>query len=77
MSVGAAVEPFRVAVAEAELEDLRERLARTRWPRAGTVADWSQGVPLDHLRELCEHWRTGYDWRRLEARLNALPQFRT
>jgi pimeloyl-ACP methyl ester carboxylesterase len=73
---GAAVEPFRVAVPEAELEDLRARLARTRWPRPGTVQDWSQGVPLDWLRELCEYWRTEYDWRRLEARLNALPQFR-
>jgi epoxide hydrolase len=77
MSAGAAVEPFRVAAGEAELEDLRERLARTRWPRPGTVPDWSQGMPLDHLREICEYWRTGYDWRRLEARLNGLPQFRT
>jgi len=73
----ALVEPFRVAVAEAQLEDLRARLAATRWPRAGTVDDRSQGVRLDELRELCEYWREEYDWRRLEARLNALPQFRT
>lgn len=74
---GGAVEPFRVAVPEADLLDLRERLARTRWPRPGTVPDWSQGVPFDYLRDLCEYWRTEYDWRRLETRLNALPQFRT
>jgi epoxide hydrolase len=77
MSAGdGAIEPFRVAVPEAELEDLRERLERTRWPRPGTVGDWSQGVPTDYVRELCEYWRDGYDWRRLEERLNALPQFR-
>ena len=73
---GAAVEPFRVEVPEAELEDLRERLGRTRWPRPGVVPDWGQGAPLEYVRELCEYWRTEYDWRRLEARLNALPQFR-
>jgi pimeloyl-ACP methyl ester carboxylesterase len=74
---GGAVEPFRIEVPEAQLEDLRERLARTRWPRPGTVPDWSQGVPLDYLRELCEYWRTEYDWRWLEARLAAVPGFRT
>src|SRR4051794_8210761 len=77
MSGAGPVEPFRVAVAEEELEDLRARLAATRWPRAATVPDWSQGVPLDHVRELCEYWRTEYDWRRLEGRLNGLPQGRT
>ncbi len=71
------IEPFRVAVPEPELEDLRARLAATRWPPAEPVADWSQGVPRAYLRELCEHWRTEYDWRQVEARLNALPQFRT
>jgi epoxide hydrolase len=77
MSAGdGAIEPFRVAVPEAALEDLRERLARTRWPRPGTVDDWSQGVPTEYVRELCDYWRDGYDWRRLEERLNALPQFR-
>jgi pimeloyl-ACP methyl ester carboxylesterase len=72
-----AIEPFRVAVPEAELEDLGLRLAATRWPRPEPVGDWSQGVPLAYLRQLCEYWRGEYDWRRLEARLNALPQFRT
>ena len=73
----AVIEPFEVAVPEAELEDLRARLAATRWPRPEPVDDWSQGVPLAYLRELCEYWRSGYDWRAAEARLNALPQFRT
>ncbi len=76
-TLGAAIEPFRVEVPEAELDDLRERLGRTRWPRPEVAADWGQGAPLEYVRELCEHWRTEYDWRRLEARLNALPQFRT
>lgn len=69
--------PFRIDVAEADLRDLRDRLARTRWPEAATVGDWSQGVPLEYLRDLCEYWAGGYDWRRVEARLNALSQFRT
>ncbi|MCX5062371.1 MULTISPECIES: epoxide hydrolase family protein [unclassified Streptomyces] len=71
------VTPFRVAFDEADLADLKDRLARTRWPEAETVDDWSQGVPLAYLKELAEHWRTGYDWRATEARLNELPQFRT
>jgi pimeloyl-ACP methyl ester carboxylesterase len=71
------LEPFRVEVEEDALEDLRRRLASTRWPRPEPVADWSQGVPLAYLRELCGYWREEYDWRRLERRLNALPQFRT
>jgi pimeloyl-ACP methyl ester carboxylesterase len=73
----AAIEPFRVEVAEGELEDLRERLGRTRWPRPEVAADWEQGAPLEYVRELCQYWRTEYDWHRVEARLNALPQFRT
>jgi pimeloyl-ACP methyl ester carboxylesterase len=71
------VEPFRIDVPEAELDDLRARLSAARWPERETVDDWSQGVPLDYLRELCGHWASGYDWRDTEARLNALPQFRT
>jgi pimeloyl-ACP methyl ester carboxylesterase len=68
---------FRLDVPDADLNDLRERLARTRWPERETVADWSQGIPLAYVQELCEYWRGGYDWRRLEARLNAIGQFRT
>jgi pimeloyl-ACP methyl ester carboxylesterase len=69
--------PFRVEVPEARLRDLRERLAGTRWPEAETVGDWSQGVPLAYLQELCRYWADGYDWRATEARLNRLAQFRT
>jgi pimeloyl-ACP methyl ester carboxylesterase len=69
--------PFRVEVPEAELVDLRERLRRTRWPEAETVDDWSQGVPLAYLTDLCRHWAEAYDWRDCETRLNRLPHFRT
>jgi pimeloyl-ACP methyl ester carboxylesterase len=68
---------FRIEVPDAELEDLRARLRRARWPERETVDDWSQGVPLAYLRDLCDHWADGYDWRATEVRLNALPQFRT
>jgi pimeloyl-ACP methyl ester carboxylesterase len=71
------VTDFRIEVAEAELEDLRARLRRTRWPERETVEDWSQGVPLAYLKELCGYWADGYDWRATERRLNELPQFRT
>jgi len=69
------VEAFRVEVPDAELDDLRGRLRRTRWPESET--DPSQGVPLGYLQELCAYWADGYDWRAVEARLNALPQFRS
>jgi pimeloyl-ACP methyl ester carboxylesterase len=68
---------FTVSVPEADIEDLRQRLGNARWPEPATVKDWSQGVPVGWLRELCEYWARDYDWRRLEARLNALPQFTT
>jgi pimeloyl-ACP methyl ester carboxylesterase len=73
----AEVIPFRIEIPEAELADLRRRLRQTRWPEREPVADWSQGVPLDYLRELCDYWADGYNWRATEARLNARPQFRT
>ena len=69
--------PFRIEVSEADLRDLRQRLKRTRWPERETVEDWSQGVPLAYLQELCRYWGQEYDWRPTEARLNALPQLRT
>jgi epoxide hydrolase len=72
-----AVTPFHVHVPDADLADLRDRLGRTRWPEPQPVPDWSQGVPLAYLQELCRSWGTDYDWRKVEARLNALPQYRT
>ena len=71
------VRPFRIEVPEADLVDLRDRLGRTRWPDPGTVGGWTQGVPLEYARDLCDYWRTRYSWRRCEAELNALPQFCT
>ena len=73
----AAIVPFRVAVPDAAIDDLKRRLAATRWPDAETVGDWSQGAPLAAVRALVEHWRDRHDWRAFEARLNAVPQFRT
>lgn len=72
-----AIEPFRLAVPEAALADLRGRLDAARWPDKETVGDWSQGAPLEKVRALCAYWRNGYDWRRCERRLNALGQFKT
>lgn len=71
------VTEFHLDVPESELDDLRARLRNARWPEAETVADWSQGVPLAYLRALCASWADEYDWRKTEARLNALPLFRT
>lgn len=72
-----AIRPFRFDVPEHDLDDLRRRLAQTRWPDRETPGDWSQGLPLAYAREVCDHWRSVYDWRRCEAQLNALPQFIT
>jgi pimeloyl-ACP methyl ester carboxylesterase len=69
--------PFRIDVPEADLTDLRERLRRTRWPEPETVDDWSQGIPLAYLQDVCRHWADEYDWRSTEDRLNGWPQFRT
>ena len=69
--------PFRIDIPEEELDDLRDRLRRTRWPEAETVDDWSQGIPLAYARTLCDYWATSYDWRSTEARLNTHPQFVT
>jgi pimeloyl-ACP methyl ester carboxylesterase len=77
MSTTETLTAFEVAVPDRDLQDLRDRLARTRWPEAETVEDWSQGVPLSYLQELCAYWADGYDWRACEARLNAVEQFTT
>ncbi|GAA2727172.1 epoxide hydrolase [Actinocorallia aurantiaca] len=71
------IRPFRIDVSQADLDDLRDRLARTRWSRELPGEGWSRGVPVAYLRELADHWRDGYDWRRQEARLNGFPQFLT
>jgi len=71
------VQPFTVTISEETLVDLRQRLAATRWPRKELVADQSQGVQLAALQALMRYWSTDYDFQRVEARLNALPQFTT
>ncbi|WP_419694238.1 epoxide hydrolase family protein [Mesorhizobium muleiense] len=71
------IRPFKAQVPQAALEDLRRRIAETRWPDSETVNDQSQGIQLAKLRPLVEYWGTGYDWRKAEAKLNALPQFMT
>ncbi|WP_088184919.1 epoxide hydrolase family protein [Sphingobium sp. Z007] len=72
-----AIEPFTLAIPQAALDDLGARLAQTRWPERETVDGWQQGVPLDAMRRLIDHWRDRYDWRRCEAMLNAFGQYRT
>ena len=74
---GVAVRPFHVDIPEEALEDLRRRIADTQWPEKETVADESQGVQLATIQELARYWVTDYDWRKCEAKLNALPQFIT
>ncbi len=76
-STSEAVTPFQVAIPTAALEDLKVRLAATRFPDKETVGDWSEGVPLAKMKALVEYWRSGYDMRRIERRLNSVPQYRT
>src|SRR5215212_1692332 len=71
------IRPFQVEIPEEELAELRRRIEATRWPSKELVADRSQGVQLATLQALARYWTTDYDWRRCEARLNALPQFTT
>jgi epoxide hydrolase len=73
----AAIRPYRICVPQADLDDLRERLARSRWPRDLPGAGWERGVPTAYLRELAAYWASEYDWRAQEAALNAYPQFIT
>src|SRR5580658_7580961 len=77
MSSESEIRPFRVAMPEEAIADLRRRIAATRWPDGETVADDSQGVRLAMMQELARYWETGYDWRKCEARLNDLPNFMT
>ncbi|TIN48388.1 MAG: epoxide hydrolase [Mesorhizobium sp.] len=71
------IRPFTVSIPQAALEDLRRRIAETRWPDRETVDDQSQGIQLAKLKSLVKYWGTGYDWRKAEAKLNTLPQFMT
>jgi epoxide hydrolase len=71
------IRPFRVVIPQADLDDLAERLARTRWPDELPGVGWSRGVPLSYLRDLTDYWRDGYDWRVQEAELNRFPQSTT
>jgi pimeloyl-ACP methyl ester carboxylesterase len=73
----AGIEKFTLNIEQARLDDLNDRLARTRWPEKETVNDWSQGAPLAQVQALCAHWRNNYDWRGCEARLNVAGQFTT
>jgi pimeloyl-ACP methyl ester carboxylesterase len=75
--MAAPITPYEIRVTEAEIADLRDRLARTRWPEAETVDDWSQGVPLAYVRELCGHWAATYDVAAGVGRFNAFPQYTT
>src|SRR3984957_19195629 len=71
------IRPFHVNVAEAELSELRRRINATKWPERETVTDASQGVQLETTQALARYWGTDYDWRKCEAKLNALPHFIT
>ena len=71
------IEPYTIAVSDEELRELAERLDRTRWPVDSPGEPWTRGAPVGFIRDLAEYWRSGYDWRAQEARLNAFPQFVT
>ncbi|KAK4621263.1 Putative epoxide hydrolase [Fulvia fulva] len=77
MSASESISPFTLSIEQAVLDDLQLRLWLTRWPDKETVMDWSQGVPLAAIQELCEYWQTRYNWRRCEELLNSFPQFTT
>jgi len=71
------ISTFKLDISDEILTELRTRLANTRWPERETVGDWSQGVPLDRIKALCNYWEHDYDWRRCEAKLNKLGQYHT
>jgi pimeloyl-ACP methyl ester carboxylesterase len=71
------IEPFTIAIPDADVEDLRERLRRTRWPQSPPGVGWERGVPVDYLKQLAGYWRDGFDWAEQERQLNAIPQFET
>ncbi len=71
------ITPFRIDVPQGDLDDLHARLANTRWPDQPADTGWRLGAPVDYVRELADHWRTGFDWRAQEERINRFPQFTT
>src|ERR1041384_7739803 len=77
MTEATAIRELRVGFSDADLDDLRRRIEATRWPERETVDDDSQGVPLAMMQELARYWATGYDWTRLETKLNSVPNFVT
>ncbi len=72
-----AITPFSIEVSDENLADLKSRLSRTRWPDRETPDDWSQGIPLGYMQEVCDYWANGYDWRAREERLNQYDHFKT
>ena len=70
------VQPFRISIPESSIADLKERLARTRWPDEPPLEPWTTGTSVAYAQSLCEDWRSRFDWRAWEARLNAFPQFK-
>ncbi|HLT61312.1 MAG TPA: epoxide hydrolase N-terminal domain-containing protein, partial [Microlunatus sp.] len=71
------IRPFRIEIPQADLDDLQQRLARTRLPQPAPTDDWEYGVPNSYLTETVEYWRTGFDWRAQEARMNEFPHYLT
>src|ERR687893_963939 len=71
------IRPFRIDIAQTDLDDLHERISRTRWPQHPSGDDWARGVPLSYVQDLAGYWADGFDWRAQETRLNAIPQFTT
>jgi len=71
------IKPFKIKISDEELEDLNKRLAATRWPEKETVKDWSQGVPLSYIKEICDYWVNEYDWKSREEYYNTFTQFIT
>ena len=72
-----AIAAFSIEINDEDLDDLKARLSRTRWPDSETPDDWSQGIPLSYTQEICEYWANDYDWRSREARLNQYDHFKT
>jgi len=72
-----AITPFKIAIPDAQIADLKRRLQATRWPDKETPGDWSQGIPLAYVQDVCRYWANDYDWRKREALLNRFPQFKT